>query len=142
MCISIKNIRNVFPIYTYISLTWTISILFTWTFSFCLSWVFVPVNFFWFLHLKLKLLPKFEVRATFQNFWVFDFGYRAKSKTRLTFKFLSHLIFCHFWILCCSYCQNLKWKNTYQDFRVFDFEYRTKSKTRKPRKFSIFLLEA
>ena len=44
------------------------------------------------LNLKLQLLSKFEVKENFRDFWVFDFGYRAKSKTRKPWKFLLFLL--------------------------------------------------
>ena len=43
---------------------------------FCLS------SFLSFLNLKLQQLSKFEVKDTFRDFRVFDFGYRVKSKTQ------------------------------------------------------------
>ena len=58
----------------------------------------MKVHFLLFLNLKLQLVQKFEVKETFRGFRVFDFGHRAKSKTRKLWKFSSFSP-CYFLVL-------------------------------------------
>ena len=69
-------------------------------------------------------------KKPFQDFRVFDFGYRAK--------FLSQFTFCRFWIIRYNNCQNLKLGNAFRDILVFYFGYRANWRLRNFANFLFF----